>query len=90
MGRKVNCNLGIEDSQKLDEVMERLENQSISKVHLSDGLRECIRFTWKNDGKLEWLESENSKLNDMYIKQQKELIEKDSIIEEILNILQKR
>lgn len=48
----VNCNLDIEEKQKFDELMEKYKKQSLGKLYQADLLRECIRFTYENSGKI--------------------------------------
>ncbi|WP_435081664.1 hypothetical protein [Bacillus subtilis] len=84
----VNCNLDIEEKQKFDELMEKYKKESLGKLYQADLLRECIRFTWENSDKIGEFHKEITRLNQIVIKQQKELIEKNSKIEKALQNLQ--
>ncbi|MED3315703.1 MULTISPECIES: hypothetical protein [Bacillus] len=84
----VNCNLDKEDQQKFDELMKKFIRKSIGKFRKADLVRLCIRFTWENFDKIKQLKSEITRLNEIIIKQQKELNEKNNKIEKALQSLQ--
>jgi aminoglycoside phosphotransferase family enzyme len=71
----VNCNLEVVDKNKFDELMEKYMEKSIGKFHQADLLRECIRFTWENSDKIGNVHSEIARLNEIIIRQQKEMID---------------
>lgn len=84
----VNCNLDKEDQQKFDELMKKFIRKSIGKFRNTDLVRLCIRFTWENFDQIKQLKSEITRLNEIIIKQQKELNEKNNKIEKALQSLQ--